>query len=740
MRTHKYVKRSGSKGNYKYWYKLPDGRIVAQDDMQDKGKLEHVKRLIAGRGAGHHEMSNGDIAAHVGVPNAKVSATSNNMNRANRYSGQDGAQWRGRAFQGHDFSEAHMKEAKHEDVSHPDYERHVAGATTEARRESSAARTETARAAAAPAKHETNEHARSAGFTQKPDHLHRHVTHGAHTIQKQPDGKFELIAQHGHLGTETTKHATLKQAAAHSKTTEQKHDAEMAKRHRAEAASHQERSQALQSVAREAGASNAAPTSQSLEKKPGESTEDYQKRLMEHLAAHGGPDFRAKPASASWRPGQPKPPPDRPEPRAPRASRRASAPRATTGRAAGDIPETDEPTPAQTARRARAEANVRRQQVSASSPSSNALGAADPEFARSEAPIRRMEEVEASGGNPYVERAKEIYHNIVGDLKPERAAVARHMFSAIDKLKESGQPMNEANLLAAYKSETGSTRIRTLPHDEFEKATFMSLQEVMENKPVDAEVERMKRGYAAKQFARMKPFIKDAWHAAHPSAPPPFPTFGDVKSWGEHGPKPAWAGQTRLALPREVHEAAHKGADGKPKYPPAWMPIHMMPTWNYVMKKSGDDSPYQTRNVNIQSGRLNLGNQAAYQEGFVIAALRKYVQMRGGADQLTDIPKHKLSEVGLTHSDIFKSKELSDDQLKQLTLHKIIDPVALVPLLDHEVQVHHHMEKSTKHTFSLVVDSETKAFDFKKSFIVKEQEVKKALIAKIKKLRSEKGL
>jgi hypothetical protein len=267
-------------------------------------------------------------------------------------------------------------------------------------------------------------------------------------------------------------------------------------------------------------------------------------------------------------------------------------------------------------------------------------------------------------------------------------------------LKTEGKPLNEANLLEKYKEMSGS-RVRGLSavSDEFEKGTFHSLTEVMENKPVNHEVERMKRGYGDKQYERMKPFIKDSWKQAHPDGPPPMPTFGDVKSWSDHAAaKPAWAGTTRLAVPEEVFNAAHKGTDGKPKYPPSWMPIHLMPAWNYVMAKAGDDA-YRMRAAPIdQQGRVAAGNTAQYQEGIVISALRKYVQQRGGPDQLIDIPEAKLRDVGLDHAKIFKSDvEMSDERLKELLKTKVIDTVSLIPFIDAEI-------KGMKKSFALVID------------------------------------
>jgi hypothetical protein len=268
----------------------------------------------------------------------------------------------------------------------------------------------------------------------------------------------------------------------------------------------------------------------------------------------------------------------------------------------------------------------------------------------------------------------------------------------------------------------------------------MTLDEVMTNAPLDPEVERMKRGYAAKQFTRLRPYLKEEWTRSNPSAPPPMPTFGDIKSWDQHGgPKPEWAGTTRTAVPREVFDGAAKGADGKPKYPPPWMPIHMMPVWNYIIKKSGEQNPYQTVNpvradqASPTGFRLDTGNQAGYQEGMAINAIRKYVKMRGGADQLTDIPKTKLAEAGLTHAEIFKADTESDEGLKQVIRHKIIDPVALLPFIKEEMHSSSSgISKSVKKSFSLVVDKSLAPVSFKKDIELKKSQI----IKKIKALKA----
>lgn len=340
-----------------------------------------------------------------------------------------------------------------------------------------------------------------------------------------------------------------------------------------------------------------------------------------------------------------------------------------------------------------------------SSPASVAVSAVDPDFGRSEAALTRAVADQAAGENPYLKRATDIFNKIKGDLKPDRKQAVEHFLQAHSSVVTSGVTPTKENLKAAYLAIPGNQRKFVLPVDEIERGMFHTLDEMLNNPPIDPEVERMKRGYAAKQFARLKPYLKDSWHAANPAQengtpPPPMPTFGDIKKWRDlPGGKPAWAGTTELAMPKEVFDAAVK-IDGKPQYPKPWMPIHLMPVWNYIVKSEGEAAYTQKTPSAQQVSSMNFGNQAVYQEGKVIGALRKYVQMRGGADKLVDIPTSKLTEHGTTHADIFKSKNLSDDQIKKIVTMKIIDPVALVAILMDE------KKEVKKSSISLVVSAD----------------------------------
>jgi len=710
FRSHKYVKRTGSPGNYKYWYKMPDGSIQAPDDAQSHGKIDHAKRLLLGAHAGTHSMSTQDIARHTGLDHEKVTSAKRNLARA-------GTTWQGRTFAHHEYENEHLHEALRFGEAEPSGSIwsgtnpvEASPADTEARdrasrprgRRSSPTTTsgvpgDTPRRRATPPVAEADARARTAVATAERTE--------ARAARRDAEARTAEAARTREMGllTAEVQSASYGRSIPMTKLSQMKDFArELVENGRTAVEA------ARQAVDRFAIAvaipdlTPATPSEQAQEQRAIAATtateaSNREAELIAALREHG----ISIPHSSE-----------------------AAAGRTESKRRAAEA--------ARLAERAR--------ESSPSAPHAAAVHEASPDLAAADQPIQRMEAAQAAGDNPYISRAKEIYHNIVGDLKPERKEAIKHVLQAIADLQAGGAPLNEANIVDRYKSLSGK-RIRGISGiaEEFEKGTFMSLQEIMENKPVDPEVERMKRGYAAKQFARVKPFLKSAWSDANPSAPPPMPTFGDMKSWTEHGSRPDWAGTTRLAVPKEVHDAVHKGADGKPKYPPAWMPIHMMPTWNYVMKKAGDDTPYEARNVNIQQGRLNLGNQASYQEGMVIASLRKYIQMRGGADQLTDIPSHKLSEVGLTHSDIFKAvkfadHDLSDAAIKKIMKHKILDPIALAPFIDKEVGG----KKDTKKSFSLVVDTKLSEVSFRKSFVVRgEDAVKKAeLISKIRAIRA----
>lgn len=764
-RSHKYIKRTGAPGSYKYWYKLPDGRIVEGDpDQQEHGKKDHARRLLVARAKGHHAMDNGKIAEEVGVTAARIREHISNLRQKGRAK-HAAAGGSGDAMEhGHDYEEHHLHEG-HKSPSHPDYETHTRAAEGSAaveperpsRRGGSRRRTAEvpaderhevaseapSQAASTPASEPSGESPeqvkakmREAGFlSSREGGWNKHVTGGSVQVKlNRESGKWEVE------GTDQPKKElrTLAMAIRHADQMGGKiEEAHSANRARQEAD--------------EAPPMNSAP-----EETPGQREQrEAAERIAPRRAARRAARETAEAAQAELASVPAAAPAETAAQRTARESEEQLEARRARLRAVGHYPTAD-------AARARAQesaARVAGEQAQAamrsSSPSSTEareLASVDPSFAEADRPITEMLEAQRRGENPYLKRATDIYHNIRGDVKDERKQTIDHVFSALAALKTAGKPLTEENVVNKYKELSGK-RIRGISGiaEEFEKGTFMQLEEVMNNHPVNVEVERMKRGYAAKQFARMKPFLKGEWTAANPSAPPPYPTFGDIKSWGDHGgTRPSWAGSTRLAMPKEVFDASIKDAAGKPQYPPPWMPIHLMPVWNYAAKKAAGEgnNPYQSGNVATnQRGmvdRTGTGSQAQYQEGMLKSAIRKYVVMRGGAENLTDIPANKLSEAGLSHGDIFKSeegKEMSDEQLNHLVKHKIVDPVGLMKFVKEE------MKAKTQKSWALVVDLQKGAVDFKKepaipfkkSFVVRRDDVRKSKIEKVRSLLREKA-
>ena len=378
------------------------------------------------------------------------------------------------------------------------------------------------------------------------------------------------------------------------------------------------------------------------------------------------------------------------------------------------------------------------------SPQAAELSAHDPDFGASERHLEHQQQTQQSGGNPYLERASEIFHRIQSDVKEPRRGTVKNILASMHALKTGGQPLNEANLKQHYKEATGSNLTKAdLSH--FEAATFHTPEEVMENKPLNAETERMKRGFAAKQFARLKPFLGAEFKSRHPDAPPPYPTYNDLKGWDEHardggGARPDWAGGTgrggqKRAMPKEFHDSMPK-VDGKPQMPPGWLPLHLAPVWSYVARSmagktdsTGRPSAYAAANLNEQDLRAHglpthdnqkvrmpsqsptreeTASGARKPEEMLLNSLRKYVQMRGGADQLVDIPESKVGKleeggVKLTHADLFKAdEELSDQALQKIMTTKIIDPVGLMAVVKREMKGGD--KKPVKKSIMLVVD------------------------------------
>ena len=844
-RGHKYVKRTGSPGSYRYWYKMPDGSIQEGDaDQQKQGRKEHAHRLLLGRAKGHHEMTNAKIAEHTGYVNDAGSPKQANdnlrgilsaMKVAAAKKGHDREDYH---QHGHDFTPEQIREVS-DGASAPSATRYATPKPirdedlTEELPPQKPTRTEE-RAREARVRGIAARQSRDA-FNRAPTHTAAGRPVSAHTgMKKYPSmtggGIIALkevtpVGDRGYaIGTDAEfNNGTFKVIDPQGRVLPAEYDSRRAAESYAASggrampfspkAPAPSPKPARPTAPRPAPRPTARPTAAEVDPAITRAGADALSSLsiknvhrteVDPVETHSdgtisrayrahhfftpregeedddNPDFtggREAQAEVERKLGPailekfkvsvgdagekswmnvtltPKPAPAAPSPAAaskPAASDKAAKLAALRSKLSGEhginleeAQSADRASEVATqareeAKRLAKEAKRSQRESAPTTPAAKAVHAADPLLASDDAPITEMIEAQARGENPYLKRAIDIYQRTIGYLKPERKAIAEGVWGAINKLNAAGTPLTKENLTATYKELTGKRHQFDALEENFGKSTYMSLsEEIMPNTPINPEIERMKRGYGRKQFARMKPHLKDSWVQSHPNSPPPFPTFGDVKSWTEHGgAKPSWAGSTRLSMPKEVYDATHKGRDGKPKYPPAWMPIHMMPAWNYIMKKVesepslAPDSAYQARDVRFKQDQTpDLGAQATQHEGIAVAALRKYVQMRGGAQGLTDIPSGKLSEVGLSHADIFKAEkfdqhDLSDATLKKIIQHKIVDPIALSPFIDAE------LSKKTKKSWELVIDINKAAVDYSDKESIRKAQLIKQIQAK----------
>lgn len=674
--SHKYLKREGSPGNYRYFYKMPDGSIQEGDAaQQEAGKLDHMKRLLIGREQGHHAMTDAEISRHVGGPADRLRQVRSNMHRSAQTTGRSVAS----TYERHHIVEAHA------DPNHPSYAEHAdaardAASLTPAPRAASATprRPRRTPAATLPGGQPVAERQAQIAAMSPRDRRIAEASDAAHDAGEDGDQiqEAERAAGEAHDHEEAARSRTedpRRQPGGDIFTSDSSEGAQLRMAHR-RAGNNPPINASGHPVATEAARASAPAIPAAAAPDPEAERKVQIKALRDELKNEHGVNFESTPAPA---PAE-----------APASEAVAERARAASRAAQAAHPDSNTGTPA-----------------------ARALSASDPDFGASEAEIQRAVAAQAAGHNPYLHRAVEIFHRIRGDIKPERRELIDNFFKAHDVVQARGEVPTRENVLAAYKALPGNRLKRTLPAEDVERGTFHTMDEMFDNPPLNPEVERMKRGYAAKQFQRLKPFLKDSWHAANPpredgGPPPPMPTWGDLKSWSEHeGPRPAWAPSSGRgqAVPEEVHAASVKGADGKPQYPPAWMPIHLMPVWNYIVKSSMRDSenPYEAAKPGAQElAGMSFGNQATRHEGKIISSLRKYIQMRGGPEKLIDIPSSKLAEAGegFTHRDIFKS-DMSDAELKKLITMKIIDPVGLTAILK-------KMMKTTKKSFELFVDAD----------------------------------
>jgi len=684
-KTYKYTKRTGSKGNYKYFYRDSDGRLSLVPE-QEKAKQDHAARLVAGLMDGAHSMSHAEMAAEVGVDRQRINSRIQNL-KAKLKIGV-----------GHGYEKHHIEEAKLEPGT-KEYESRVAGIKEELAR----------RKTGEPAPKSKPKKAK--GTTGKRSDFTEAQKEKIRKLREELGLDLEGSGTE-HLGEEEKPKVPTPVVDVPKPKKPELKDADV--RAEFDKKFKNPLSNKLDWTWEPEGKTSLfgmveLDRFRRHDHGGGEDGDDWLDDheigidFQEGVKKHGSKleRFNAALKDAGYEPN-------------------AEFELGEKGHFSINFrikPKKETLSPVEVKKRVK-ELRKKSKETAA------ALEEAEPEFEATEEPVQRMVEDEAKGENPYLNRAKEVFDRVSEALEEDRKTHAKYMLQAIDKAGFG----DLAAISSAYQEISGKRNFKGAVAD-FEKATFTTIDEIVKNEPVDIEVERMKRGYPALQFARMKPFLKDSWHSNNKGAPPPMPTFGDLKSWGEHGEKPEWAGRGRIAVPKAVYDASVK-IDGKPQYPPAWMPINLMPVWNYVVKKAGPSayavSEEKTQQAIGQDGRVTLGVRAEYKEGMIIAALRKYVQMRGGPNQLVDIPKSKLAEAGLTHKDIFKADSLGDAQIKELIKNKVIDIVALLPLIDEE------LKKQTRKSFSLVVDFHE--LPFKKT--LSEENLRKSLIRKIQRLKN----
>lgn len=669
--SHKYIKRTGSKGSYTYFY--ADGT----SSSGSKAKSDHVMRLIVGREKGQHSLSNKQIAEEVGLtssgstpPSHLVNGRVQTLRRRKRTGGPT-----------HGYNENQLKEATLQPGT-PEYERRVSKIKGELGRRGVSVAPASAAPETAPSRPRRTEaphlgfgsvaerNLRAAGWNHDvlPDGKHRWIKDARFVVTRSHGGAFKL---HDTQTDTNTQHEGL--------------------------------SSVFSKVDEALGAASA------------QADIDKIKEIRAKLAARGNglPGTGVEHLEST------------PEP----------IPVIRTGRAPGEpplgsvIPPRSAPEIAPASPRVAAAGAA----VAASIRASEAL--ADPEVEATEAPIRRMSETAEAGGNPYLDRAKEVFEKVKGDLSPERQGHVKYMLQAIEA---AGPGADKATLKAKYKELSGKGNFSVASTD-FGVGTAHSVTEVAENKPPDLPVERMKRGFPAMQFERLRPYLSASFTGNHPTAPPPHPTYNDLKTWSEHGSSQAEnittpGHRVQRAMPQSFYDSISKGANGKAMMPPAWLPLNLTPAWNYIAKKG--PAPYQQKagqGVLLQEfGTVTPGGKIDLQskEGYLLASLRKYVQMRGGPEQLIDIPKSKLAELGLSHEKIFKAQDVGIAQLKEIIKYKIIDLIELVPFIDAELKA-----QKVKKSYSLVVGVGERPFEKSNK---SQERLKKSLIGKIQRLRSEK--
>ena len=723
-RPHKYVKRTGTPGHYKYWYKLADGTLSTLDDEAQKaGRKEHLQRLIAARLHGHHTMDREAMLNESGIHKDAAGAD----DRAKRTKARQNLRGYEDAFfklgkrkliaeglnpeiysreailkRGHDFAEHHMKEGSHGDVNHSGYvdaigDDHVAVERVVNR----TARRGTRAATPAPA-------------TPVRTAVEATQAEAEGVGQRANERELETLrTELSGMGINLDSPAE----AAPTPSPNFQRDLERVREaaDRASTTRNKRRTRATPPPT-EAAAEN--PEMTSLRGRLDEVFTDRDARRVEDrevdsaIAAQAAPE--ATPAET----------PEQMVARLTQENERLRAKLAAQTRTPA-APVAEQPTPVTTTaeqkqalRAAAQRAKALARAIGPDAPAAREMAATDPTFAADEAPIREAIARQASGKNPYLERAKEIFERVAPHIKPQNRLSFQHFLNCMDEAVGGrpwavGDAMDESRVKALYVSgktdemldwsskTVGGRKVQGLKDVMTTyQGLYHDIKEILGNAPINPEVERMKRGFARKQFERMRPYIKDQWHLANPNAPAPYPTFDDCKSWNEFGGRPSWVSpQARMAIPKEVFDAAPKDANGKVQLPPGWMPIHLSPLWNFACQKQSDYSARPSSNEVNGSG-INL-DPSRDLRSHIMNALRKYVQARGGAEQLIDIPSSKLPR-GISHADIFKSfaeGDLSEATMRRVLSNKIIDPVAMAPFVEAELQ-----PKEVKKSWVLVTD------------------------------------
>jgi hypothetical protein len=774
-KTHKYIKRTGTPGNYKYWYKDASGRLVShEDDDHSNVKVEHLKRVIAGRMRGVHSMTDAEIAAHVGLDRNKVGQHVRNMRRPTNTSAAS-------------YDENELHEAKHGDVTSEEYTAKIGrikeeierrGASGEASSRSRTRRSPSQRGERSRTSTETTQEAprgsrQAEGRTQAQTESSAQAE-DARTTQPQETAeqrkereKKEKIKQkreqlRAMFGIALDEEGSTSNPSSDQDPDDPRNDPRAGldqdeeqefDRRQAEAAAPQyEQHSSLTRNGKEAAVfkfqNEEGETRYAVSKEGGEPQGSYTsletaKRMMEN---HVGPAAlsRAQKQALSQE--------------TQRQMRGLQIPVTEMNALSEEVENNfriNEMDTTQSVRQAiesfkqrgiiqdpnarsatqaqgAAQEAVSRARETMESETTQELHSASPELASSDAAINEMIAQQAEGKNPYVQRAKKFYDRIKNDMTPVRRDTLKHLFAAFERV---GEQTGENAIKSAYaqiqrEAGTGETAWSKVK-GHISPGLFHDPEELFNNEPVNVDMERMKRGFGKMQFERMKPFLGNAFKSAHPDAPPPYPTYDDLKTWEEHGSRPEWAtagpgrAKTKRAVPKEFHDSMPKGSDGKVLNPPGWMPLHLTPVWNYLAKRAGS-AAYAEQGPNsneISQQRLNFPSQGQL-AGHMKNSLRNFVQMRG-ENNFADIPKAKAEAYGIDLADLYKSD--SEAGLHRVLTTKVIPMNEFVEFMNTQPMV--------KKSFSLVIDEDLKPLRFKKSFTIEEDMKKSELIKKIRNLK-----